>query len=78
MDWIVIALSIIPLYLANATAMLFGGKTPLDLNKQFLDSRPIFGKGKTFKGTFIGIFIGCLSAFLIAISFESQKGKGSK
>ncbi|PIN84655.1 MAG: hypothetical protein COV47_06120 [Candidatus Diapherotrites archaeon CG11_big_fil_rev_8_21_14_0_20_37_9] len=47
-----------PMYFANSTAMVFGGKTPLDFGRNFFDGRRIFGKGKTFKGTFFGIASG--------------------
>lgn len=69
MDWFLliirIVLYIIPMYLANSSAMVFGGKTPLDLNKNFVDGKPVFGKGKTFKGTFIGIATGTAAASII-------------
>jgi CDP-2,3-bis-(O-geranylgeranyl)-sn-glycerol synthase len=57
-------LYIIPFYFANSSAMLFGGKTPLDLNIK-LNTHRVFGKGKTFKGTFAGILIGTLVSALI-------------
>lgn len=56
---------LVPIYIANASALLFGGGLPLDFNKK-LFGKPILGRGKTFKGTFSGIFFGSLSVFIIA------------
>jgi CDP-2,3-bis-(O-geranylgeranyl)-sn-glycerol synthase len=64
--WIPIVLALLPMYFANSSAMLFGGKTPLDLNAKAWDGKPWLGKGKTFKGTFFGVFFGTLAALLIA------------
>ncbi len=64
--WVQILLALLPMYFANSSAMLFGGKTPLDLNAKAWDGKPWLGKGKTFKGTFFGIFFGTLGALLIA------------
>ncbi|AJF60411.1 MAG: hypothetical protein QT03_C0001G0925 [archaeon GW2011_AR10] len=67
-----ILLYIAPMYLANSTAMLFGGKKPLDLNKKFFDGKPILGKGKTFRGTAIGVLIGSATALAVSVLFEQQ------
>src|SRR3989344_5366712 len=67
-----VILYLAPMYFANSSAMLLGGKTPLDLGKKFPDGRPIFGKGKTFKGFFFGTLIGTLAAFVINLLFEAQ------
>ncbi|MCD6247744.1 MAG: CDP-2,3-bis-(O-geranylgeranyl)-sn-glycerol synthase [Candidatus Diapherotrites archaeon] len=56
-----IAAYIIPMYVANSSALVFGGGLPLDFNKK-LFNRPIFGKGKTIRGTFAGLFFGILAA----------------
>ena len=64
-----IILYITPLYLANSTAMIFGGGLPIDLNKRFIDGRPIFGRGKTFRGAFVGILIGSITALIIYLLF---------
>ncbi|MGC8585271.1 MAG: CDP-2,3-bis-(O-geranylgeranyl)-sn-glycerol synthase [Thermoplasmata archaeon] len=53
----------IPSYVANPSAVIFKGKTPMDFNKNFFDGRRIFGKGKTWRG-FIG---GTLSGALIGL-----------
>ncbi len=59
-------LTILPMYIANASALLFGnGKTPLDLNLKFWDNKPLFGKGKTIKGTIAGIICGSFAGYFI-------------
>jgi len=46
--WFQVLLVLWPMYLANSCAMLFGGKTPLDLNAKAWDGERFLGKGKTF------------------------------
>jgi CDP-2,3-bis-(O-geranylgeranyl)-sn-glycerol synthase len=70
-----LSLVIVPLYISNAGAVLLKGKTPLDLNKKFFDSRPLLGKGKTIKGTFLGLFLGLLSVYAIQFFFASYTVK---
>ncbi|MCR4335306.1 MAG: CDP-2,3-bis-(O-geranylgeranyl)-sn-glycerol synthase [archaeon] len=54
-----------PMYFANSSAMLFGGKTPIDFGKNFLDGKRLFGDGKTFKGLFFGTLIGTIISAII-------------
>jgi CDP-2,3-bis-(O-geranylgeranyl)-sn-glycerol synthase len=61
-----------PMYFANSTAMLFGGKTPIDFGAKFIDEKPLFGKGKTIKGTLIGIFCGSLAGAIISILYKNE------
>ena len=49
---------IFPAYCANATPVLAGGGTPIDLGKNFVDGKRVFGTNKTFKGFFFGLAIG--------------------
>ena len=44
----------LPAYLPNNFAVLFGGGKPLDLGRHFPDGRRILGNGKTFRGTVMG------------------------
>lgn len=60
-----VLLTAIPLYVANASAMLFGGKTPIDGGRQWSDGRPLLGKGKTWKGTFMGIILGTFAGLVV-------------
>ena len=48
----------LPAYLPNNFAVLFGGGRPLDLGRRFRDGRRILGDGKTFRGTIAGILGG--------------------
>ena len=48
----------LPAYLANASALTFGGGTPLDMGRSLKDGFRLFGDGVTWKGTIIGILIG--------------------
>jgi len=67
--WIYLIFTAAPLYVANSSAMLFGGKTPIDGNKNWRDGRPIFGKGKTWKGTGMGILIGTFTGLILNYFF---------
>jgi CDP-2,3-bis-(O-geranylgeranyl)-sn-glycerol synthase len=57
----------LPAYLANATALAFGGGKPLDSGRNFRDGRRIFGDGVTWRGTLIGTTIGSLIGLLQGI-----------
>jgi CDP-2,3-bis-(O-geranylgeranyl)-sn-glycerol synthase len=48
----------LPAYLPNPVAALFGGGTPLDLGRNFPDGKRVFGDGKTFRGLIMGSFAG--------------------
>jgi CDP-2,3-bis-(O-geranylgeranyl)-sn-glycerol synthase len=48
----------LPAYLPNPVAALFGGGAPIDGGRNFRDGRRIFGDGKTFRGLFLGILAG--------------------
>lgn len=47
-----------PAYIANAAPTIFGGGAALDFGRKFVDGRRVFGNGKTWKGSFVGIFLG--------------------
>jgi CDP-2,3-bis-(O-geranylgeranyl)-sn-glycerol synthase len=65
-----ILLYIMPFYVANSSAMILGGKTPLDLKKKFKDGNRILGDGKTFKGCFFGLLMGTITAIIINFAFN--------
>lgn len=67
--WIYLFFTALPLYMANASAMVFGGKTAIDGNRNWGDGRPILGKGKTWKGTGMGVLIGTFTGFLLEYFF---------
>jgi len=60
---------ILPAYVANASACIFGGGTPVDLGKNFIDGRRLLGNGVTYKGCAAGIicgtFIGLIQGVLV-------------
>lgn len=48
----------IPAYVANPSAVLFGGGKPMDFGKKLKDGERILGDGKTWRGFFGGVFSG--------------------
>ncbi|RXE55457.1 hypothetical protein ABH15_12030 [Methanoculleus taiwanensis] len=51
----------IPAYVPNSAAALFGGGRPIDFGKTFSDGRRIFGDGKTYRGFIGGVTAGVLA-----------------
>jgi len=58
----------VPAYVPNSTAALFGGGTSIDLGKSFSDGRRIFGDGKTFRGFFLGVFCGIIAGLILILT----------
>jgi len=56
---------ILPAYVASASGVIFGkiSKIPIDLNKNFVDGRRIFGNNKTIAGFIGGVACGTLIAY---------------
>ncbi|MCX6676357.1 MAG: CDP-2,3-bis-(O-geranylgeranyl)-sn-glycerol synthase [Methanothrix sp.] len=54
----------LPAYIPNNCAALFGGGMPLDGGRIFSDGRRTLGDGKTFRGTFAGTVCGVLVGLL--------------
>jgi CDP-2,3-bis-(O-geranylgeranyl)-sn-glycerol synthase len=54
----------LPAYIPNNCAALFGGGMPLDGGRIFRDGRRILGDGKTFRGTLAGTACGVLVGLL--------------
>ena len=54
---------VIPAYIANASALLVGGGTPIDFGKKLKDGRRFLGDGKTWRGLFVGTFVGMTAGF---------------
>lgn len=65
-------LYLLPMYFANSMAMVFGGKTPIDFGVNFVDGKPLFGRGKTFKGALAGIIAGTAIAAALAWAFPGE------
>ena len=59
---------ITPAYIANASAVLVGGGTPVDFGKSWKDGKRILGDGKTWRGLFAGAFIGMIAGFGLAVA----------
>jgi CDP-2,3-bis-(O-geranylgeranyl)-sn-glycerol synthase len=54
----------LPAYLANPTAVVFGGGTPVDFKKNWHDGRRIFGDGKTYRGLIGGTASGVATGLI--------------
>jgi CDP-2,3-bis-(O-geranylgeranyl)-sn-glycerol synthase len=64
----------IPAYLANPFAAVFGGGKPIDGGRTYKDGRRILGDGKTYRGLFSGIFCGFLAGCIeIWLSFFKRR-----
>ena len=50
--------AMLPAYVPNSAAAVFGGGTPIDFGKTCGDGRRIFGDGKTHRGFFGGVLCG--------------------
>jgi CDP-2,3-bis-(O-geranylgeranyl)-sn-glycerol synthase len=61
---------IFPAYCANAVPVIFGGGTPMDFGRSFIDGRPILGRNKTFLGFFSGLIIGTAVGLLESVVFR--------
>jgi CDP-2,3-bis-(O-geranylgeranyl)-sn-glycerol synthase len=55
----------LPAYLPNNCAVIFGRGMPLDLGITFKDGRRIMGDGKTIRGTIAGIAFGIFAGLLL-------------
>ena len=64
----------LPAYLPNSFAAVFGGGKPIDGGKTMKDGRRILGDGKTWRGFFAGILLGfltgCAEIFLLYHGFH--------
>ena len=59
---------VIPIYIANASAVIVGGGAPIDLRKNWKDGRRILGDGKTWRGLFAGTFLGMTAGFGLVVA----------
>ena len=58
---------VIPAYIANASALLVGGGTPIDFGKNWKDGKRILGDGKTWRGLVSGAVVGMTGGFGLSI-----------
>ena len=63
----------VPAYLPNSSAAVFGGGRPIDGGRSWSDGRRIFGDGKTWRGLIGGTAAGIVVGFL-QIGLESVFG----
>lgn len=59
---------ILPAYVANASAVLIGGGTPVDFGKNWRDGKRVLGDGKTWQGLLLGTFMGMTAGFGLAVA----------
>lgn len=60
---------ILPAYAANGFAPLSRGRRPVDGNRKFIDGRPILGKGKTWEGLVLSLFVATLIGAVEQLAF---------
>jgi len=61
---------IFPAYVANASAVIFGGGKPIDFGKTWR-GKPILGEGKTWRGLAGGIFSGIAAGTIMNMIYPS-------
>jgi CDP-2,3-bis-(O-geranylgeranyl)-sn-glycerol synthase len=59
---------VIPIYVANASAVIVGGGIPIDFGKTLRDGRRILGDGKTWRGLLAGTFLGMTAGFGLVVA----------
>ncbi len=58
---------ILPAYVANGSALVFGGGTPLDMGKTLKDGRRLIGDGVTWKGFIGGVIAGTIMGVILGL-----------
>lgn len=59
----------LPAFLANPSAVLWGGGTPMDFGRKMRDGERVFGDGKTWRGLIGGTLSGALLGLLLYLPF---------
>ena len=67
---------VIPIYVANASAVIVGGGTPIDFRKTWRDGHRILGDGKTWRGLFAGTFLGMTAGFGLVVGAKYLNTNG--
>lgn len=66
----------LPAYIANPAAVVFGGGAPVDFRKNWIDGKRILGDGKTFRGliggTACGVIIGIIQMLYSPSGFPGE------
>jgi CDP-2,3-bis-(O-geranylgeranyl)-sn-glycerol synthase len=63
---------IFPSYAANSVPAIFGGGTPIDLERRFIDGERIFGSHKTVRGFISGLLAGFLVSTGMGVFLSSE------
>jgi CDP-2,3-bis-(O-geranylgeranyl)-sn-glycerol synthase len=66
MDLVSLVLYALPAYVANGSPVLFGGGAPVDLGRNFLDGKRLFGRSKTIRGFTTGLISGVAAGIALA------------
>jgi CDP-2,3-bis-(O-geranylgeranyl)-sn-glycerol synthase len=69
LDLLKLTAYLLPMYVTNASAVFFAGQTQLDFGVNLWDKRPVFGKGKTIRGTAVSFLAGVFVALVISRLF---------
>ncbi len=59
----------LPAFLANPSAVLWGGGTPMDFGRTLRDGERLFGDGKTWRGLVGGVLSAALLGLLLYLPF---------
>lgn len=57
----------LPAYISNSSAVILGGKFPVDFRRDFLDGKRVLGDGKTYSGLIGGTLAGFTAGMLLNI-----------
>jgi CDP-2,3-bis-(O-geranylgeranyl)-sn-glycerol synthase len=60
----------LPAFVANGSAPFIKNGTPIDLKKEFIDGKRIFGDGKTFEGLLIALTFGTTIGVILTRIFN--------
>ena len=63
---------LLPAYVANPLAVLFGGGTPVDFKRYWKDGRRILGDGKTWRGLFGGTLSGGVVGIVVVFLLDGR------
>jgi len=61
---VLLAIYLVPMYIANATPIILHGKKPVDFGKK-INGKRILGDGKTILGALFGIIVGTIAGFIL-------------
>jgi CDP-2,3-bis-(O-geranylgeranyl)-sn-glycerol synthase len=67
---------VIPIYVANASAVIVGGGIPIDFGRTWRDKRRILGDGKTWRGLLAGTFLGMTAGFGLVVGAKYLNANG--